>query len=217
MVTQTRRAFDHADLAQLEALNAWQKVRWWPVRRRFGIASFGVNVFGADAGETIVIAHREGAGDRSRAHGGHEELYVVLSGRATFVVDGEELDAPVGTFIYVSDPAAERSATAREPGTTVLAVGGKPGTAFTASPWEFASAAVPHHRNGDFATALEVIEEGLRTHTGNAGLLYDVACLSALAGDLEGARRHLDDAVAVDPELAARAADDPDLRSLQPD
>ena len=49
------------------------------------------------------------------------------SGRATFTVNGDEIDAPAGTFVFVRDPAAKRTAIAEEAGTTVVIVGGKPG------------------------------------------------------------------------------------------
>src|SRR4051794_20291768 len=61
---------------------------WSPIRRHLGIRSFGVNAWpGRDGGETIIPAHDERLA-------GHEELYVVVSGRATFTVDGIETDAP---------------------------------------------------------------------------------------------------------------------------
>ena len=59
--------------------------------------------------------------------GRHEELYVVLTGRARFALAGEERDAPAGTVVFVRDPAVRRGAVAEEAGTTVLVVGGVPG------------------------------------------------------------------------------------------
>ena len=65
---------------------------WRPVRRQFGIKAFGINAYTAEeAGQRVVEEHSE--------DGGHEELYVVLRGRATFMVDGDELDAPAGTIV----------------------------------------------------------------------------------------------------------------------
>jgi quercetin dioxygenase-like cupin family protein len=61
---------------------------------------------------------------------------VVTAGRATFTVDGNEFDAPPGTVVFVEDPALVRHAVAAEAGTTILAIGATPGTAFTPSPWE---------------------------------------------------------------------------------
>jgi hypothetical protein len=107
-----------------------------PVRRHLGIEAFGANArVSREAGEVLVMAHDE------RANGpfgtdGHEELYVVLRGRATFTVDGREVDAPAGTLMFVRDPALERSAVAAEPDTAVLAVGGAPGVAYRVAAWE---------------------------------------------------------------------------------
>lgn len=107
---------------------------WLPVRHRLGVSAFGVNAWVArEAGDRVIEEHDEvnssGAAD-------HEELYLVLEGHAAFTVDGEEIDAPRGTLVFVRDPALVRTAVGREPGTTVLAVGAAPGEVFEVSPWE---------------------------------------------------------------------------------
>ena len=95
---------------------------WRPIRRHFDIRAFGVNAYTAEeAGQRVVEEHRE--------QDGHEELYVVVSGRATFTVEGEEHDARAGTLVHCP-PGTLRSAFAAEPGTTVLGVGAKPGEVF---------------------------------------------------------------------------------------
>jgi hypothetical protein len=60
----------------------------------------------------------------------------VMSGHAVFTVDGEEVDAPAGTLVFVRDPALIRSAKATADGTAILAVGGRPGVPFEVSRWE---------------------------------------------------------------------------------
>jgi hypothetical protein len=110
--------------------------RLLPVRRHLGIEAFGANarVAGA-AGEVLVMPHDERA-DGPYGTGGHEELYVVLRGRAMFTLDGEQVDAPAGTLLFVRDPAVTRSAVAAEADTAVLAVGGAPGVAYRVAAWE---------------------------------------------------------------------------------
>jgi hypothetical protein len=109
------------------------QAEWKPVRQHFGIASFGANAYVArEAGEAVVVEHTEV--DDSGTE--HEELYFVASGRATFSVAEEEVDAPAGTFVYVRDPRAVCSAVAKEAGTVVVAIGGTPGQPFSVSPWE---------------------------------------------------------------------------------
>src|SRR5919206_2427192 len=97
-----------------------------PVRRHLGITAFGANGRVArEAGEVLVMPHDERAGGPYGTEG-HEELYVVLRGRATFTLDGREVDAPAGTLLYVHDPAVARMAVPAEPDTAVLAISGTP-------------------------------------------------------------------------------------------
>jgi mannose-6-phosphate isomerase-like protein (cupin superfamily) len=77
-----------------------------PIRHNFGITSFGVNTrTGREAGDRIINEHDEA--------GEEEELYVVQSGRATFELDGERVDAPAGRFVFarpgVNAPPTQRS------------------------------------------------------------------------------------------------------------
>jgi quercetin dioxygenase-like cupin family protein len=105
---------------------------WRPIRIHFGISSFGANGFTAQKGQTVVGEHRETDESGTR----HEELYFVSRGNASFTVEGEKIAAPAGTFVYVPDPAAMRSAVALEDDTTVLCFGGTQGEAFGVSEWE---------------------------------------------------------------------------------
>ena len=73
-----------------------------PVREYFDIGAFGVNAFtAAEAEEELVEVHDELSGGAD----GHEELYFVSAGHAVFTVNGEEVDAPAGTFVFVRDRA----------------------------------------------------------------------------------------------------------------
>jgi hypothetical protein len=103
---------------------------WHAVRAAFGIGSFGVNAYvAASAGDVFTSEHDE-------LDTRHEELFFVANGHATFTIAGEAVEAPAGTFVYVRDPAVGRGATAREPGTVLLALGGEPGRAYEISLWE---------------------------------------------------------------------------------
>ena len=108
---------------------------WKPLRHHLGVGAFGVNAFvAARAGELVIERHDEVPDDP--ATNGHEELYAVVRGGARFTVDGDELDAPAGTLVFVSDPALTREAVATADNTVVLAVGAARGVAFEPSPWE---------------------------------------------------------------------------------
>jgi hypothetical protein len=105
------------------------------VRRHFDIQAFGVNGITGNAGDEMVEPHHERDGEDNLTDG-HEELFAVMSGHAVFTVDGEDLDAPTGTLVFVRDPALIRSARATVDGTAILAIGGRPGVPFEISRWE---------------------------------------------------------------------------------
>lgn len=105
------------------------------VRRHFDIRSFGVNGITGDAGHEMVEPHHERDDVENRTDG-QEELFAVMSGHAVFTVDGEDIDAPAGTLVFVREPALMRSARAIADGTSILAVGGRPGKPFRISRWE---------------------------------------------------------------------------------
>jgi hypothetical protein len=119
-------------LDELEAVPWAGDMTWHPVRGQLGIRAFGAAAFtAAETGEPVVEPHSESEDGR-----GHEELYYVARGHAAFTIEGEEIDAPEGTLVYVPDPAAMRSAVAQVAGTTVVGLGGTPGEAFSVSAWE---------------------------------------------------------------------------------
>jgi mannose-6-phosphate isomerase-like protein (cupin superfamily) len=204
-------AYEVLRLGEVEPV-AVAGVTWLPLRRRLGVQAFGVNAYRADAGEHVVEEHDE----LGAAAGHHEELYVVLAGRATFTVGGERLDAPAGTLVFLPEPATRRGALAEEDGTTVLAVGGRRGEPYEVSPWEYAFAAEAHRPTADWPAAVEITREGLAQHPDHARLLYWTACWEALAGEREPALEHLARALELEPGLAAWAAEDEDLDSLRP-
>ncbi len=153
---------------------------WIPVRDHFGIGAFGINAFRADeAGGSVISEHTE-------LMAKHEELYVVVAGHATFTIGGEEVDAPAGTLVFVSEPETRRKAVAREAGTTVLVVGGKPGEPFRVSPWEESwresGNAMALYREQRYAEAADVLREAVQRYPDVAGLYYNLACFDSMAG-----------------------------------
>jgi hypothetical protein len=106
------------------------KAPWRAVRRHFDIGSFGIAAYTAEAAGDVLV------GDHTEVDTQHEELFLLVSGRAAIRVADQAVDAPAGTFVHVPDPGVVRGATALEPGTTLLAVGGEPGKAFEVSSWE---------------------------------------------------------------------------------
>jgi quercetin dioxygenase-like cupin family protein len=203
------KRYEVAHVDELEALpvNEGEFV-WRPVRLRFGITAFGANAYtAAAAGQRVVEEHEE--------RGGHEELYVVLRGRATFTLDGDEVDAPAGTLVFVQ-PGTKRGAISAEDGTAVLAVGAKPGVVFEPSPWEGSFAAFSYAQSGDLERARATMAEAIASHPAAWQGHYNAACLEARYGDPEAALAHFRRAEELEPAEVRRLAEtDSDLDAIR--
>lgn len=114
------------EIARLDEIDALPdgRYRYRPVRHQLGITSFGVTAWvGAAAGDPIINEYDE---DSEPA----EELFLVMSGRAVFELEGEKLEAPPGTLVFIPQ-GTRRTAVAAEPATTILAIDGTPGRGMT--------------------------------------------------------------------------------------
>jgi len=182
---------------------------WRPIRRTLDIGAFGINAYVAlEAGADVVEEHTESAL-------GHEEVYIVLSGRATFTLGDDVLDAPTGTVVFIRDPAVKRHARAEEPGTQVLAVGGRRGEGFEPSPWEDFFAAEPLRAAGDYDAYVAALASALVKRPDHPATLYNLACAEALAGRADDALAHLRRALELKPEWAEMAQKDDDFASVR--
>ena len=90
---------------------------------------------------------------------GSEELYIVLRGHARFEIDGNTVDAPQGTLVFVP-PLVNRTAYAEEPQTVVLAVGSTVGKPYEAGGWEVWAEFETAYEAGDY---VGVVERGRST------------------------------------------------------
>ncbi len=185
------------------------QARWHTIRRTLGVSAFGVNAWTAsEDGGQIIGEHEEASGEA------HEELYLVVSGHATFTLDGEEVAAPAGTLVHVADPAVKRGAVGEE-GTTILVVGAKPGEAFTPSTWERAAEALQFWPNEDWDAAIEVLERHLAETPEHAGTHYHLACAHARAGRPDVALGYARKAIELQESFAEYAVKDDDLVSIR--
>jgi hypothetical protein len=196
------------------AARAFADVQWLPVRSTLGIGAFGVNAYTAtEAGERLIEEHDERGN-------GHEELYVVLAGRARFTVGGEDVEAPAGTCVAIHDPAVRRTAVALEPGTMALVVGAPRGGVYRPSAWERSALALHEIQEGRPEAGLETLRSVVAEAAAAGGgaspwRRYDYACGLALAGRGDEAIEELRAVVATEPETAVAAREDPDLASLR--
>jgi uncharacterized cupin superfamily protein len=83
--------------------------RFLPLRRQLGVTSFGMNQLVLEPGQRGRI-HR---------HRRQEEVYLVLEGKLTIALEGEETDLGSGELIRVA-PLVRRQLINRGPGRVVL-------------------------------------------------------------------------------------------------
>ena len=182
-----------------------------PVREHLGIRAFGVNAYTPAEDGTLVSEHDE-------AGSGQEELYVVLDGNATFEVDGETVDAPPGTLVFVG-PEARRKATGNG---TILAVGAAPGEAYQGvdwgEAWPFHQESMTAYSEQRYADAVEAVRTALEQMPDHAGLHYNYACFATLAGDTgDETFGHLRRSVELLPRFREDARRDDDFAAVRDD
>jgi uncharacterized cupin superfamily protein len=101
--------------------------KWALARKSLGLQSFGMNVVELPPGETIP-EHTEVESDQ-------EEVFIVLSGDATIVIDGVDHPAPAGTFARL-DPEPRRTVVNRSDADATLLIVSAPQTSgYTPLDW----------------------------------------------------------------------------------
>jgi mannose-6-phosphate isomerase-like protein (cupin superfamily) len=198
--------FKVAAVDEIETIDYRQETRMRPVREHLGITAFGTNAWTAvHVGDRLMPEHQEDEGS--------EELYVVLRGRARFEIDGEPVDAPAGTLVFVR-PEGNRTAFAEEAGTTVLALGSFVGQPYHGGGWEVWAPFHPLFDAGEYEAVIAQARETLEA-SGYAAPLYNLACCEALAGRKDDAIGHLRTAIEKRPSLRDLAKEDTDLDPLR--
>lgn len=185
--------------------------RWFRLRRELDVGAFGINAYGADAGNRVIEEHDE----LGTAAGRHQELYVVLRGRARFQLGADEHTLGHGQMVFVEDPSIRRGAFAEEDGTVVLVVGGTPGVAYSVSAWEAAADAYPHWRAGDHAKAVEILRSVVGEHPDAGIVLYNLACAETLLGEQDEALGHLRRAIELEERFRDYAKTDEDFDAVR--
>jgi mannose-6-phosphate isomerase-like protein (cupin superfamily) len=176
------------------------------VRAHLGITAFGANAWTArSVGDRLVPEHDEDEGN--------EELYVVLRGRARFEIDGDTVDAPLGTLVFV-EPQSNRTAFAEEPETIVLAIGSTVGQPYEVDGWEVWAPFQSAYEAGDYDALIGQARKMIEA-SGYATPLYNLACCEALTGREQDAINHLKIAFERRPSLRGLATNDTDLDALR--
>jgi tetratricopeptide (TPR) repeat protein len=182
--------------------------RYLPVRHHLGITAFGATAWvGAEAGDPIINEYDEGSVPS-------EELFFVVSGRATFEIEGEEVDSPAGTLLS-TQPGTQRTALAVEPGTTILVLDGTPGKAYDATGWELWAPLVPLYADGEYAALNARLREVIAANPQYPMLTYNLACSESMNGDTAQAIEHLRQAIDGNAKHREDARTDSDLDALR--
>jgi tetratricopeptide (TPR) repeat protein len=183
------------------------------LRRTLDIGAFGASAtYQAKAGEEVVFEHDElGPGAD-----GQEELYAVVQGDATFTVDGEEIEAPQGTVVFVQ-PGTKRQAVATSDETIVLAIGGRRGEAYRLPPGAELHDFFEHYNAKDYEGALAACHVALEKYPGNALILYNIACMQSMLGRGDESLATLGEAVEGWPKFKENAQKDDDFAPIRED
>jgi tetratricopeptide (TPR) repeat protein len=183
------------------------------LRRDLDIGAFGASaVYQAQSGSEVIGEHDE----RGPGADGQEELYVVVQGGATFTLDGDEVEAPHGTVVFVQ-PGTTRKAVATSDGTIVLAVGGRRGEAYRLPPGAELYDFFERSNQQDYEGALAACHVALEKFPGNALILYNVACMQSMLGRGDEALATLGTAIDKWPRFKENAQGDDDFASLRED
>ncbi|MGZ4481105.1 MAG: cupin domain-containing protein [Gaiellales bacterium] len=94
-----------------------------PIGSTLGVTAFGVGLQQYPQGHELYPEHDHG-------NDGQEEVYYVISGRATLTIDGQEHQLRAGSVAYVPSGTKRRFTTPDSP-VQFIAIGGTPGAPFT--------------------------------------------------------------------------------------
>jgi tetratricopeptide (TPR) repeat protein len=213
MATATEKAYRVVSLDGIEPRDEDNGRVRLALRQELDIEAFGVNAYRAVADDAQIINEHVELGLSSA---GQQELYVVLNGGATFSIDGERVEAPAGSLVFVPDPATKRGAVATEVGTTVLAIGATPGEAYTLPPPELQEAMEAYNK-GEFEKAIERLGQVLAREPNHVLSLYNTACFEARLGRTDEALEHLRLAIEGNERAAEFARGDTDFDSIRED
>jgi tetratricopeptide (TPR) repeat protein len=138
----------------------------------------------------------------------------VLRGHAVFELDGNRVDAPAGTLVF-APPHTRRMASAREDGTTIIAVEGTPGKGYEARGWELWAPLAPLYQAGQYAEVADRLRAVVTAAPQYPMLFFNLACCESLSGQTSDALAHLRHAIEMSEEFRASAKDDSDLDPIR--
>jgi hypothetical protein len=149
-----------------------------------GITAFGVTAWTARAARDLVINEHDE--DDPTAD---QELFLVLRGHVGFELDGDRVDAPAGTLVF-APPHTKRMATAKEEGTTIIALEGTPGQAYEPRGWELWAPLAHLYAAGEYAEVADRLGVLVAASPQYPMLFFNLACCESLSGRTSDALDH---------------------------
>src|SRR5262249_47189735 len=112
-------------------------------------------------------------------------------------------------------PRTKRTASAQEPGTTIIAVEGTPGKAYDARGWELWAPLAPLYETGEYAEVADRLRAPVAAAPQYPMLFYNLACCESRCGRTPEALRHLRRAIDMSEEFRDSAREDSDLDPIR--
>lgn len=112
---------------EFESMEGSGDSTWRLARKALGTSSFGFNLVEIEPGGQIP--------EHDEAGSGQVELYVILEGDAVLRIEGEDHEAPAGTFASIEPPATRTILNRSEAPVTAMLIGVQPEGGYEPMSW----------------------------------------------------------------------------------
>jgi quercetin dioxygenase-like cupin family protein len=112
---------------EFESMEGSGDSTWRLARKALGTSAFGFNLVEIDPGGGIP--------EHDEAESGQVELYIVLEGDAVLRIEGEDHEAPAGTFASIEPPAKRTILNRSDAQVTAMLIGVQPEGGYEPMSW----------------------------------------------------------------------------------
>jgi hypothetical protein len=117
--------------------------------------------------------------------------------------------------LVFAPPRTNRTATATQAATTIIAVEGTPGGAYDARGWELWAPLAPLYQAGKYGEVADRLSDLVAASPQYPMLFFNLACCESRCGRTSDALDHLRRAIDMSAEFHASAQTDPDLDPIR--
>lgn len=112
---------------EFESMEGSGGCTWRLARKALGTSAFGFNLVEIEPGGQIP--------EHDESESRQVELYLILEGEAVFRIEGEDHDAPAGTFASIEPPATRTIINRSDAPVTALLIGVQPEGGYEPMSW----------------------------------------------------------------------------------